>query len=71
MSVKPPTLKQLSERRITLAFMKTPDLIELAQEQAALTAALAERLEMVEREKQDLLMELNPLESDDDCNKRD
>lgn len=58
----------MSVKKITLAFMKTPQLIELAQEQAALTAALAERLEMVEREKQDLLEDLKNLESDDDCN---
>lgn len=58
----------MSVSKIKLASMKTPELIELAWEQATLTAALAERLEMVTREKEDLLNEINQTESDDDCN---
>lgn len=58
----------MSAKKIKLAFMKTPELIELAWEQATLTAALAERLEMVTREKEDLLKEINQPENDDDCN---
>lgn len=38
----------------TLGFMPDEDLIELAQSQAALTNALAERLEMARREIEDL-----------------
>lgn len=38
----------------TLCFMADEKLIELAQEQAALTLALAERLEMAKREIEDL-----------------
>lgn len=59
----------MSANKWKLAFMKTPQLIELAWEQAALTSALAERLEMVEREKQDLLKANNQPEYEDDSNK--
>jgi hypothetical protein len=60
MSAKPVILESLSDAELT----------ELAWEQAALTTALAERLEMVARDKQDLLSErernLNKLENDDE-----
>ena len=60
MSAKPVILESLSD----------VELAELAWEQATLTTALAERLEMVARDKQDLLLELelelNKPENDDE-----
>lgn len=58
MSAKPVILESLSDVELT----------ELAWDQAALTTALAERLEMVARDKQDLLLEreLNKLENDNE-----
>lgn len=55
MSAKPVILESLSDVELT----------ELAWEQAALTTALAERLEMVARDKQDLLLgvSINNLEN--------
>ena len=58
----------MSVNKTILAFLPTEKLIELALDQAALTTALAERLEMVERDKKDLMEELNKPENDDDCN---
>lgn len=45
----------MSATSSTLGFMTDEALIELAQTQAALTNALAERLEMARREIEDLL----------------
>lgn len=55
----------MSARPVTLETLSDVELTELAWDQATLTAALAERLEMVARDKQDLMIEreLNKLEN--------
>lgn len=56
MSAKPLILEALSDEELT----------ELAWEQATLTAALAERLEMAARDRKDLLLETNQPENEDE-----
>ena len=55
----------MSARPVTLETLSDVELTELAWDQATLTAALAERLEMAARDKQDLMRELNKLENED------
>lgn len=58
----------MSARPVTLETLSDAELTELAWDQATLTTALAERLEMVARDKQDLMREreLNKLENDNE-----
>ena len=58
----------MSARPVTLETLSDVELTELAWDQATLTTALAERLEMVARDKQDLMREreLNKLENDNE-----
>ena len=60
----------MSARPVILESLSDVELTELAWDQATLTTALAERLEMVARDKQDLMIEreLNKPENSNERN---